>query len=99
MELPAAFEKRMQDMLGAEYTSFRASYNEPHKRGIRLNTVKCTKEQLERALPFTLVQTPFSPLKISFSALRILSAVHWNVSPNSEEICERPFPEYTTSVP
>ena len=62
MELPAAFEKRMQDMLGAEYTSFRASYNEPHKRGIRLNTVKCTKEQLERALPFTLVQTPFSPL-------------------------------------
>ena len=62
MELPAAFEKRMQDMLGAEYTAFRASYNEPHKRGIRLNTVKCTKEQLERALPFTLVQTPFSPL-------------------------------------
>ena len=62
MELPAAFEKRMQDMLGAEYTAFRASYNEPHKRGIRLNTVKCTKEQLECALPFTLVQTPFSPL-------------------------------------
>ncbi|WP_418544779.1 RsmB/NOP family class I SAM-dependent RNA methyltransferase, partial [Hominenteromicrobium sp.] len=62
MELPAAFEKRMQDMLGAEYTAFRASYNEPHKRGIRLNTVKCTKEQLERVLPFTLVQTPFSPL-------------------------------------
>ena len=62
MELPAAFEKRMQDMLGAEYTAFRASYNEPHKRGIRLNTVKCTKEQLEHALPFTLVQTPFSLL-------------------------------------
>ena len=62
MELPAAFEKRMQDMLGAEYTAFRASYDEPHKRGIRLNTVKCTKEQLERALPFTPVQTPFSPL-------------------------------------
>ena len=62
MELPAAFEKRMQDMLGEEYTAFRASYDEPHKRGIRLNTVKCTKEQLERALPFTPVQTPFSPL-------------------------------------
>lgn len=39
-------------MLGAEYTAFRASYNEPNKRGIRLNTVKCTKEQLERVLPF-----------------------------------------------
>lgn len=62
MELPAAFEKRMQEMLGAEYEAFRASYDQPHKRGVRLNTLKCDAETLAKALPFPLVQTPFSPL-------------------------------------
>ncbi|MGN0478722.1 MAG: RsmB/NOP family class I SAM-dependent RNA methyltransferase [Hominenteromicrobium sp.] len=62
MELPAAFEKRMQEMLGAEYPVFRTSYEQPHKRGIRLNTLKCDAETLAASLPFPLVQTPFSPL-------------------------------------
>ena len=62
MVLPSAFENRMKEMLGAEYSAFRAMYEEPHKRGIRLNTLKCTKEDLEKTLGFSLVQTPFSPL-------------------------------------
>lgn len=62
MVLPEAFEKRMKKMLGEEYDVFRASYEEPHKRGIRLNTLKCTKENLEKTLNFTLENTPFSPL-------------------------------------
>lgn len=62
MELPAAFEKRMQEMLGAEYEAFRALYDAPHKRGVRLNTLKCDRDTLAAALPFPLVQTPFSPL-------------------------------------
>ena len=62
MELPAAFEKRMREMLGAEYEVFRASYEEPHKRGIRLNTLKCTAEALAKTLDFPLENTPFSPL-------------------------------------
>ncbi|MBP3704399.1 MAG: hypothetical protein J6I98_02595, partial [Clostridia bacterium] len=62
MELPAAFENRMREMLGAEYEAFRASYEEPHKRGIRLNTLKCTAEMLAKTLDFPLENTPFSPL-------------------------------------
>lgn len=62
MELPAAFEKRMQEMLGAEYPAFRSSYEQPHKRGVRLNTLKCDEKTLAASLPFPLIQTPFSPL-------------------------------------
>lgn len=62
MELPIAFENRMKEMLGTEYDVFRAAYGEPHKRGIRLNTLKCSAETLEKTLPFSLVQTPFSRL-------------------------------------
>ena len=52
MVLPAAFEERMKKMLGEEYDAFRASYNAPHKRGILLNTLKSTKEDLEKTLSF-----------------------------------------------
>ena len=62
MVLPAAFEDRMKKMLGEEYEAFRASYSQPHKRGIRLNTLKSTKENLEKTLDFSLENTPFSPL-------------------------------------
>ncbi len=62
MVLPAAFEERMKKMLGKEYDAFRASYSQPYKRGIRLNTLKSTKENLEKTLDFLLENTPFSPL-------------------------------------
>ena len=62
MKLPAEFEKRMQEMLGAEYDVFRAVYEAPHKRGIRLNTLKCTAETLAGTLAFPLENSPFSPL-------------------------------------
>ena len=62
MELPAAFEKRMQDGSKAEIYGVSGDKRTAQTRHSFLNTVKCTKERLERALPFTLVQTPFSPL-------------------------------------
>ena len=62
MVLPVAFENRMKEMLGAEYEAFRALYDAPHKRGIRLNTLKCTAENLQKTLEFPLENTPFSPL-------------------------------------
>ena len=49
-------------MLGGEYEAFRAEYEKPHRRGVRLNTLKCDAETLARTLPFPLAPTPFSPL-------------------------------------
>lgn len=60
--LPEEFENRMRAMLGAEYEAFRAEYACPHRRGIRLNPLKCDAETLERTLPFPLAPSPFSPL-------------------------------------
>ena len=52
----------MRAMLGGEYEAFRAEYEKPHRRGVRLNTLKCDAETLARTLPFPLAPTPFSPL-------------------------------------
>ncbi len=60
--LPQAFCDRMRGMLGGEYDGFLACYDQPHLRGIRLNTLKCTEEILRAALPFSLSHAPFSPL-------------------------------------
>ncbi len=62
MNLPIDFENRMRDMLSEEYDAFRASYDEPFHRGIRLNTLKCTFEALQESFDFELINTQFSPL-------------------------------------
>lgn len=49
-------------MLGGEYDAFCAEYEKPHRRGIRLNTLKCDVQTLAETLPFPLVPSPFSPL-------------------------------------
>ena len=38
--LPELFEKRMKDLLGAEYADFLASYDRPRNVGLRLNPLK-----------------------------------------------------------
>lgn len=60
--LPLEFENRMQKMLGMEFEAFHAAYAQPHRRGIRLNPLKCDLRTLQKTLPFPLEQTPFSPL-------------------------------------
>lgn len=40
IQLHSEFLKEMQDMLGNEFDAFVESYNLPHKRGIRINTLK-----------------------------------------------------------
>ena len=49
-------------MLGDEYSQFEQEYKEPAFRGIRLNPLKCSVEQLTVSLPFSLRVSPFSPL-------------------------------------
>ncbi len=62
MELPQAFVERMREQLKEEAPAFFDSYQKPPFRGIRINPLKCTLENLKKSLPFSLVQTPFSPL-------------------------------------
>ena len=57
-KLPAAFVSRMKQLLGDEYTEFEASYEEPRKYGLRVNTLKITPEQFCERAPFHL--TPIS---------------------------------------
>ena len=61
MELPAAFLQAMERLLGPEYPVFLQSYQQPPRRGLRRNPLKCSQPQLEAALPFALEPTAFSP--------------------------------------
>lgn len=62
MELPQEFLNRMKNMLGDEFDEFLACYDKPHFRGVRLNTLKCDWQTLQKSLPVTLSEAPFSPL-------------------------------------
>lgn len=62
MELPGDFLNRMRSMLGEEYPAFLSCYEQPGFRGVRLNSLKCSWEILEKSLPFPLSPAPFSPL-------------------------------------
>ena len=68
MELPAAFLQAMERLLGPEYPAFLQSYQQPPRRGLRRNPLKCSQPQLEAALPFALEPTAFSPLSYAFAA-------------------------------
>ena len=54
IQLPEAFEKRMQGLLGAEYEPFRQSYEQDRYYGLRFNPLKTTAEAFQEMMPFTL---------------------------------------------
>lgn len=54
IQLPEAFEKRMQGLLGAEYEPFRQSYEQDRYYGLRYNPLKTTEEAFQEMMPFTL---------------------------------------------
>ncbi len=59
--LPTLFEERMQRLLGERYALFKEHLSQPLTvRGMRVNTLKCTAERLQAALPFSLSPTPFA---------------------------------------
>ena len=62
MELPQAFLDAMKAQLGEEYPAFLACYEQPARKGLRFNPLKCEKETLAACLPFPWEPTPFSPL-------------------------------------
>lgn len=52
--LPKAFAKRMRRLLGGEYDSFVASYEEERQYGLRRNPLKGSEEEFDRVIPFPL---------------------------------------------
>lgn len=52
MKLPQAFEHKMKDLLGDEYSTYLRSYDLPKYRGFRINTLKVSKEKWQSMNPF-----------------------------------------------
>jgi NOL1/NOP2/sun family putative RNA methylase len=61
VELPQQFLTRMRKQLGGEFESFLKSFNNPVTKGIRVNTLKITKEEFLKISPFALEEIPWEP--------------------------------------
>ncbi|WP_199616451.1 RsmF rRNA methyltransferase first C-terminal domain-containing protein [Paenibacillus alkalitolerans] len=57
--LPAAFERRIRDLLREEADGLLASYSEPKAQGLRANPLKISSELLLRTVPFRLEPVPW----------------------------------------
>jgi 16S rRNA C967 or C1407 C5-methylase (RsmB/RsmF family)/NOL1/NOP2/fmu family ribosome biogenesis protein len=60
-ELPAAFLKRMREQLHTEeaFNAFLSTYEREAFRGLRVNTLKITKDEFEKISPFSLRPVPW----------------------------------------
>ncbi|SMF78707.1 NOL1/NOP2/sun family putative RNA methylase [Paenibacillus uliginis N3/975] len=59
LRLPAPFEAKMKSLLGDEYEQFKQSYEQTPHAGIRINTLKISKEQFNEISPFELEPIPW----------------------------------------
>jgi NOL1/NOP2/sun family putative RNA methylase len=60
--VPTAFLKRMEKLLGDEYSAFAESLNAAPKSGLRVNTLKLTPERFKMLTPFALGENvPWCP--------------------------------------
>ena len=60
ISLPKAFCERMQRLLGDEYDRFIQSYEQPLRRGLRVNTQKIAADHFRSVFPHTLTPSPFA---------------------------------------
>ncbi len=60
LELPEAFEKRMRDMLGAEFDAYMSGYQDTRQYGLRVNPLKISGEELEKNTSFHLSPIPWT---------------------------------------
>lgn len=61
MELPVKFYDKMKNMLGEEFDSFLASYDDTRLYGMRVNTSKISCEEFEKLVPFEVTKIPWIP--------------------------------------
>lgn len=60
MQFPALFEQRMQQLLQDEYADFIKGYEQPLRRGLRINTTKITVADFLAWFPHDLEAAPFA---------------------------------------
>jgi NOL1/NOP2/sun family putative RNA methylase len=58
-KLPKDFLSRMKKLMGEGYNSFLSSYHLPIRRGLRVNTLKCSIDRFSRIFPYSISQSPF----------------------------------------
>ncbi len=61
VQLPTAFVKRMEQLLGDEFEAFMAAYDHTPHAGIRVNTLKIAVEDFKERSPFELRPIPWCP--------------------------------------
>ena len=59
MNLPEKFSTRMKERLGSDYPAFLASYEKPPYKGLRVNTLKISREEFLKNAPFALSPVPW----------------------------------------
>jgi len=59
MNLPEAYCKQMQELLGEEYTAYLAALEQPPMAGLRVNTGKVSVEEFLKISPFSLRPVPW----------------------------------------
>ena len=59
IQLPERFEKRMRELLGAEYEAFEKGYDAEHAAGLRVNTMKLSPEKFETIAPVSVRKIPW----------------------------------------
>ncbi len=59
IQLPERFEKRMRELLGAEYDAFARGYDAEHAAGLRVNTLKISPEEFGAIAPVTVRSIPW----------------------------------------
>ncbi len=84
---PAGFARRMERLLGEEWSRIAAAYEEPLRRGLRVNTLKFTPEQLKEQLPLPLTPAPFAPMR--FCGRRLEGGGGSSITPG-HTICRSP---------
>ena len=57
--LPEEFERRMQRLLGEDFSDFLASYDRPRTYGLRVNTSRISLEEFEKLVPFPVRRIPW----------------------------------------
>ena len=58
-DLPPEFAERMKRLLGADYPNFLSAYHLPYRRGLRVNTLKCSIDKFTQLFPYAITQSPF----------------------------------------
>ena len=61
MELPEQFKQEMKRILGEEYQQYLSSFEEPANHGLRVNTLRWTREECREKLPCRTEPIPWIP--------------------------------------